>query len=92
LAAKSGVPQETIARIESARTIPRYDTLVQLLDACGFELEVVPRLGGGVDRSLIHSALERDAIERLAEGRRLARDMEILQAAGARLRGVPDGK
>lgn len=46
---KSGVPQETIARIEASRTSPRFDTIVHLLAACGFELEVEPKKGMSVE-------------------------------------------
>lgn len=52
LAARSGIPQETIARIESGRTDPRVGTLDRLLEACGWGLEVMPRPGQGVDRTL----------------------------------------
>jgi transcriptional regulator with XRE-family HTH domain len=54
---KSGVPQETIARIEASRTSPRFDTLVHLLAVCGFELEVHPKKGIGIDVSQIGSML-----------------------------------
>ncbi len=64
LAEKSGVPQETIARIESTRQSPRFDTLVHLLNVCGFELEVEAKKGIGVDKSLIDSMLSRDQVTR----------------------------
>ncbi len=57
LAAKSGIPQETIARIERGRTDPRVNTLDRLLAACEFGLEVMPRLGIGIDRTQIHERL-----------------------------------
>jgi len=91
LASASGMPQETIARIESGTTQPRFDTLARLLDACGFELEVMPRLGLGVDRSLIRWMLGLSAAERLEHGERAARDMETLQSAWARSRAT-DGE
>jgi hypothetical protein len=78
------MPQETIARIESATTQPRFDTLDRLLEACGFELDVLPRLGVGVDRSLIQEALRRTPAERLATGHRAAQGMEWLRS-GVRL-------
>lgn len=62
LAAKTGIPQETIARIESGRVDPRVTTLDRLLEGCGFGLEHLPRLGIGVDRTLFpldHSVEER---------------------------------
>ncbi|MEO7119288.1 MAG: helix-turn-helix transcriptional regulator [Candidatus Limnocylindrales bacterium] len=64
LAEQSGVPQETIARIESASQSPRFDTLAHLLAVCGFELEVDPKKGVGVDTSLIRFALSMSQAER----------------------------
>lgn len=66
LAAKSGVPQETIARIERGRADPRLGTLDRLLEAAGYGLEVEPRLGIGIDRSQIHALLQLTPSERLA--------------------------
>ncbi len=91
LASASGIPQETIARIESGATQPQFDTIDHLLQTCGFEFEVTARLGVGVDRSLITWMLEMDPAQRLAHGQRAARDMETLQAALARSRSA-DGK
>lgn len=91
LATASGVPQETIARIESGSTQPRFDTLDRLLAACGFGLEVMPRLGVGVDRTLIAWMLQQSPEERLDHGLRAARDMEALRAASARSRAT-DGQ
>jgi len=65
LAAKAGIPQETIARIERGRVDPRLGTLDRLLEACQFGLEVMPRLGIGIDRTQI------DALLRLTPERRL---------------------
>lgn len=80
LAGASGIPQETIARIESGTTQPRFDTLARLLEACGFELEVMPRLGIGVDRSLIQAALRRTPAERIAAGQQAALGLEWLKS------------
>ena len=66
LAAKAGIPQETIARIERGRVDPRVGTLDRLLEACGYGLESLPRLGIGVDRSQIQALLEMTPSERLA--------------------------
>lgn len=52
LAARTGVPQSTIGRIESGRADPRVSTLDGLLRACGDELDAVPRRGVGEDRTL----------------------------------------
>jgi transcriptional regulator with XRE-family HTH domain len=66
LATKSGVPQETIARIERGRVDPRLRTLDRLLEACGYGLEVEPRLGIGIDRTQIDALLRLTPSERLA--------------------------
>ncbi len=66
LAAKSGIPQETIARIERGRADPRLRTLDRLLAACEFGLEVMPRLGIGIDRSQIDERLDTPIDRRLA--------------------------
>jgi transcriptional regulator with XRE-family HTH domain len=66
LAAKAGIPQETIARIERGRADPRVKTLDRLLEACGYGLETMPRLGIGVDRTQIRALLELTPSERLA--------------------------
>jgi predicted transcriptional regulator len=65
LAAKAGIPQETIARIERGRVDPRVSTLDRLLEACGFGLEHMPRLGIGVDRPQIRERLTLTPRERL---------------------------
>jgi transcriptional regulator with XRE-family HTH domain len=66
LSAKAGIPQETIARIERGRVDPRVKTLDRLLEACGYGLESMPRLGIGIDRTQIRALLELTPSERLA--------------------------
>ena len=66
LSAKAGIPQETIARIERGRVDPRIGTLDRLLEACGYGLESMPRLGIGVDRTQIRELLKLTPSERLA--------------------------
>jgi transcriptional regulator with XRE-family HTH domain len=65
LAAATGVPQPAIARIERGAVTPGIDTLERLLAGVGATLEVVPRLGVGVDRTLIRAALGRTPEERV---------------------------
>jgi len=78
LAAKSGVPQETIARIERGRADPRLRTLDRLLEACGYGLEVEPRLGIGVDRTQIRALLELPPSERLERAIEVDREHSTL--------------
>ena len=66
LSAKAGIPQETIARIERGRVDPRIGTVDRLLEACGYGLESMPRLGIGVDRTQIRELLKLTPSERLA--------------------------
>ncbi len=68
LAAKAGIPQETIARIEKGRVDPRVGTLDRLLEACEFGLEAMPRLGIGIDRTQFSGLLRATPEERLAIG------------------------
>lgn len=58
LAARSGIPQSAIARLESGQVIPRFDTLSRLLSACDTSLELKPRLGVGIDRSVMRELLK----------------------------------
>ena len=65
LSATTGIPQETIARIERGRVDPRVGTLDRLLEGCGYGLEVEPRLGIGVDRTQIRELLKLSIQQRL---------------------------
>lgn len=64
LAASSGIPQSSIARIENGRTVPRVDTLIRLLRAAGHDLGLEARLGDGVDRTMIRTLLAMKPDER----------------------------
>ncbi len=66
----AGVPQPSIARIERGAVVPRVDTLAHLLETAGSSLELAPRLGDGIDRTLIRAALALTPEERIeAAGR-----------------------
>lgn len=58
LADRTGLTQATIARIETGREVPRFDTVERLLRACGYELDVRPESGSGIDRTAIRELLE----------------------------------
>jgi len=75
LAAAAGVPQATVGRIEAALVEPRADTLTRLLRAAGEELSVEPRLGEGVDRSLIRERLKLSPSDRIRLAVEEARNM-----------------
>lgn len=85
LAELAGMPQPTVARIESRAVVPRFDTLDRLLDVCGRTLVIARRPGAGVDRTPIRALLAITPGERLwvavREGRNLDR---LLRGARAR--------
>ena len=80
LAARAGVPQSTVGRIETGAIEPRIDTLLRLLHASGHDLELAARLGEGVDRAQIRERLALTPRQRLE-------DLTKAAAAARRLRG-----
>ena len=80
LAEKAGLPQSTVGRIESGAVDPRFETLMTLLRACGYDLEVEPRLGIGADRTQIREALKLTPEQRLLRG---IADARIFASQGA---------
>ena len=73
LGSRAGVPQSTIARIESGARTPSTDLVERLVRAAGFEIRV--RLGDPDPgtASLFHRSLRRTPAERLADAARAAR-------------------
>src|SRR5262245_38971338 len=85
LAARAGVPQPAIARIERGAISPRVTTLEGLLLAAGYALEVTPRLGIGVDRSLIRAAVDRSPEDRIRAAARAQANLAIFLDAAKRV-------
>jgi transcriptional regulator with XRE-family HTH domain len=81
LAARAGVPQSTVGRIEAGAMDPRVNTLEGLLRACGEQLTTRPALGRGVDRTLIREFLRLSPQERLERAAADARNLGKLLAA-----------
>lgn len=77
LGRRAGVSQTTISQIEHDKTSPRFETLDRLLSVCGFELELIPRAGVGIDRTVMRELLQLTPAERariaIAEARNLER-------------------
>jgi predicted transcriptional regulator len=65
LAERAGVPQSTVARIELGTIDARVSTLDKLLRVCGDQLEAVPRIGAGVDRTVMRQLLQLPPTERV---------------------------
>jgi transcriptional regulator with XRE-family HTH domain len=76
LGRRASATQATISRIEDGLISPRFDTLERLLAACGFELQVIPRRGEGVDRTAIRELLRSTPTERARLAVREARSLE----------------
>jgi transcriptional regulator with XRE-family HTH domain len=76
LAERSGIPQPAIARIESGRSTPRFDTLASLLRACGLTIGIEPAAGEGVDRTAIRRLRRLTPAERAELAVQEARNLE----------------
>ena len=84
LGERAGVPQSVVARIESGASMPRFDTLDRLLNACGYALELAPRIGVGVDRTLMEPALAVSALERLEDAAAQSQALDDLLAVATK--------
>lgn len=67
VAAKAGVPQSYVARVESSAVDPSVASLSRLLRACGTTLEALPGSGDGVDRTVMTRLLVLSPVERLRQ-------------------------
>lgn len=81
LAERAGVPQPTVAAIETGKQDPRFRTLERLIRACGQELDLLPGSGDGVDRTQFRTTLRLSAAGRLVRAAQGARALRTLRAA-----------
>jgi transcriptional regulator with XRE-family HTH domain len=65
LAARVGTTQPVVSRWERGTEVPRLDALARVLQACGFEADLVFRRRDDVDRSQIAGTLALTPDERL---------------------------
>ena len=68
LSRRTGVAQSTISRVETGELDPGVSTFRALLRGCGYDVELAPARGYGVDRGLIAGLLALPAEERLRRG------------------------
>lgn len=61
----TGIAQSTISAIEEGRADPHYGTLRLLLRACGYDMELAPVRGYGVDRGALRAQLAMAPSERV---------------------------
>lgn len=81
LAEKAGMLQSVIARIETGKVSPRFETVLKLLRACGSDLEIQPLAGQGIDRTLIREVLRLNAMERVEAAAAAAINLARLEAS-----------
>lgn len=87
LAARLGVSQSAVAKLEREGCNPTVETLDRTLRAAGFRLQLIaPAWGDGVDVTLLRQALQRTPAERIKGFERMHMDMRRLQIAAARSR------
>ena len=73
LAERAGVPQSTVARIETGARAPSTDMVERLVRAAGFEIHVSLGEPDPETSSLFERTLQRTPGERLADATRTAR-------------------
>jgi transcriptional regulator with XRE-family HTH domain len=66
LASRIGTTQPVISRWERGADVPRMDALARVLQACGFEADVLFRRHDDVDRAQIRGQLAMTPEQRLA--------------------------
>ena len=86
LAARLGVSQSAIAKLEREGANPTVETLDRVLRATGHRLQLLAPAWGTIDTSLIRQALQRTPAERIKSFERMHEDMRRLQVAAARSR------
>ena len=88
LAARLGVPQSVVARLERPGSNPTWETVSRALDACGQELWVRARPAGqSIDETLTAAHLRIPPDERLAAFKRSYDGIRELALAAGRARG-----
>jgi transcriptional regulator with XRE-family HTH domain len=83
LAQRTGISRSTIVRIESGKIDTRASTLRSLLAGCDVDLEPMPAIGRGVDRSQILERLKMTPAERIRALTQAAAAMSRIQGRAA---------
>lgn len=78
LGRRAGVSQAAVARIEEGKASPRFETLDRLLAACGFEVDLVPKIGIGIDRTGMRALMDLNPAERARRAAEEAHGLEKL--------------
>ncbi len=86
LAARLGISQSAIAKLEREGSNPTVETLDGVLRPTGHRLQLIAPAWGNIDTSLIRQALTRTPEERIKSVARWHTQLRRLQAATARAR------
>jgi transcriptional regulator with XRE-family HTH domain len=89
LSERTGIAQPAIARVESGRVTPTVATLDRLLAGIGQTIDLAPRIGAGVDRSLIRTALALTPQARVLSAGEAGRRLQAFRAAADASRRGP---
>ena len=84
LTEKTGIAQSTISRIEAGKFDPHFSVIRKLLRACGYDLELRPALGYGVDRGQIRSSLAQSPADRLRSADESSNNLGRMREAARR--------
>ena len=84
LAERAGTTQSAIARLETGRSTPSFDTVLRLVRLCGFDLDVMLVERDVSDWAQAREMLDRTPAERVADGVRTANVMLKIQGAAGR--------
>lgn len=81
LAEKAGTTQSAIARLETGRSTPSFDTVLRLVRLCGLDLDVMLVERDDSDWVQAQQRLSLSPVERVALGVRTANTMLAIQNA-----------
>jgi len=86
LAERVGTTQSSIARVESGRTAPSFESVLHLVRACGLDLDVMLVERDHDDIWQADGLQDLTASQRLDRHQRLSHQLHELRRAGARAR------
>lgn len=84
LAALAGTTQSALARLETGRTTPSFDTVLRLVRLCGLDLDLMLVERDGSDLAQAERLLQLSPSERVARGVRTANTMLAIQGSAER--------
>lgn len=83
LAERAGTTQSAIARLESGRTQPTFDTVLRLVRLCGMDLDIMLTERDDSDWAQAQRLLRLTPSERITWGLHVARQMAAWRDAGS---------